>query len=635
MKKGLIGLIGLTFGTTLIAQEQTLDPITVTSSLIEKRSSESGRNITIITGESIASLPVHSLDELLRYVPGVEVQSRGPQGSQSDISLRGGTFQQVLVILDGLRLNDPNTGHFTTYIPITPTQIERIEVLKGASAAIYGSDAVGGVINIITKAFLVSKPENKKGVQARMGVGEYNLVNPSIGTYYQKDPLSIDAGYLSNHSTGVPQRGIRGFFHNTSASVGVGYKVNQYWSLMARSSYDDRRFAAQNFYTTFTSDTAKEKVSSWWHQLQVKYQKNKSQLSLNMGYKKLNDTYAFNSGAAPNQNTSRLLQSTLLFQQELHKNSALITGFNFQNRAIVSNDRGNHALHTMAPFASLVYQFGSHLNVIPSLRLEVIEGHNAEILPQLNASYHIKNIQLRASGGRTIRDADFTERYTNYNKSLVNSGSIGNPWLMPETAWTYEAGFDWFYQSKIKLSSTFFQRFHSKLIDWVTTSYEDMPRKDNLNTTGTYALAKNISEVNTSGFETDIQLHEQLNKKQSLTLRAGWVWLYSKSTESTPSFYISSHARFLNNFNAVFTTGNFSISAAGLYKSRNPQYASGINAYVSKDYFILNGNASYNLIKTNFGVFVQVDNIFNRQYSDLLGTPMPGRWLQGGFNINL
>jgi len=114
-------LLGGVF-TKSVGQEN-LDPVTVTSSLIEKRSSETGRNITIIRGETIAGLPVHSLDELLKYIPGVEAQMRGPQGSQSDISIRGGTFQQVLIILDGLRLNDPNTGHFTGYIPISPAEI--------------------------------------------------------------------------------------------------------------------------------------------------------------------------------------------------------------------------------------------------------------------------------------------------------------------------------------------------------------------------------------------------------------------------------------------------------------------------------------------------------------------------------
>src|SRR3569833_374875 len=127
-----------------------LDPVTITASLTPEKISKTGRNLFIIKGEQFYNLPVNSIDELLRYLPGIEVQARGPMGSQSDFVLRGGTFQQVLVILDGVRLNDPNSGHFTSYIPIVPAEIDRIEILKGASSSIYGSEAVGGVIHIIT-----------------------------------------------------------------------------------------------------------------------------------------------------------------------------------------------------------------------------------------------------------------------------------------------------------------------------------------------------------------------------------------------------------------------------------------------------------------------------------------------------
>lgn len=630
----MTGVIQLFAIQQLTAQEQVLDPITITSSLAEKRISETGRNITIIRGDDISKLPVHSLDELLKYIPGVEVQSRGPQGSQSDISMRGGTFQQVLVILDGLRLNDPNTGHFTAYIPVTPAQIDRIEVLKGASAAVYGPDAVGGVINIITKSFRGGQ-KNTSALQAQVSAGEYNLVNTSIGGFLQAGKLSADAGVLSNHSTGVLQRGTRGYFHNTSASVGISYQLSDYWNISARSAYDNRDFAAQNFYTTFGSDTASETVSSWWHQLKIGFEKKRSKLSLDAGYKTLDDEYAFNSAAAANQNTSRLFQSLLLLQQSLGENTLLTTGVNYQHKTIASNDRGDHSLHIAAPFVSVSQKIGRYFNLLPSVRVEFIGDNKAEILPQLNTSLHISNLQLRASGGRTIRDADFTERYSNYNKALVKSGSIGNPWLTPEVSWNYEAGFDWFYQSKFRLSSTFFQRFHSRLIDWITTPYADMPRKDNLDAAGTYALAKNIAEVNTTGWETDIQYINQLGTHHKLVLNGGLLWLYSKSSEANPSFYISSHARFLSNFNVQYEVGNWGLSLTGIYKSRNPQQASAINASVSKDYFLLNGRASYSFIPKRLAAFVQADNIFDREYSDLLGAPIPGRWLQGGVSFSL
>src|SRR5215203_5311950 len=173
-----------------VAQEKeiALDPVTITSSLSSVTASKTGRNIIVINGDEFLKLPVNSIDDLLRYVPGIEIQARGPMGAQSDIVLRGGTFQQVLVVLDGLRLNDPVTGHFSSYIPIAPAEIERIEILKGASSAIYGSDAVGGVIHIITKTFAAKKDMGvEKSLHATVLGGEYNLINANAGGFYKKD----------------------------------------------------------------------------------------------------------------------------------------------------------------------------------------------------------------------------------------------------------------------------------------------------------------------------------------------------------------------------------------------------------------------------------------------------------------
>lgn len=630
----LIGTMAATAQTDTTAAQ--LDPVTVTSSLVEKRSSETGRSISIIKGETFSKLPVNSIDELLKYVPGIEVQARGVRGSQSDISMRGGTFQQVLVILDGMRLNDPNTGHFSAYIPITPTEIDRIEVLKGASSAIYGSDAVGGVINIITKAFNAKHQNKTKNISGQIGVGEYGLVNTEVGGFFQHNNFSVGAGVLSNHATGVQQRGTKGFFHNTSVSAGLNYNVNPFWNISYRTAYDYRSFGAQNFYTASASDTATEKVTGWWHQARVGFEKGNSKITLDAAYKNLDDHYEFFSGFAPNDNNTKLFQSLLTYRQFIGENTSLVSGLNFQNKNITSNDRGNHSLNTMAPFVSAVQKIGDHFSLIPSLRVEFIGNIPAELVPSLTASYKIKNLQLRASGGKTIRDADFTERYNNYGKASVPAlNRVGNPWLVIEKSWGYETGFDLFLIQGIKFSGTFFQRFNTGLIDWIQTPYADMPRKDNLVANADYFLAKNIATLNTTGWETDVQASPKLSGGQSLLLNAGFLWQYSKSSEAQPSFYISSHARFLTNFSAQYAVGPFAISFNGIYKSRQPQQAQPIAAHISKDYFLLNGKAAYYFLQNKVGAFVQVDNIFYRSYSDLLGAQMPGRWLQGGVSFNV
>ncbi|MCC6287787.1 MAG: TonB-dependent receptor, partial [Chitinophagaceae bacterium] len=236
----------------------------------------------------------------------------------------------------------------------------------------------------------------------------------------------------------------------------------------------------------------------------------------------------------------------------------------------------------------------------------------------------------RASAGKTIRDADFTERYNNYNKTIVRSGSIGNPALKAERSLSYEAGIDWFVKDYLKISSTFFQRFHRRLVDFTTTAYDEMPRKENLVPNGIYALAKNIAEVNTTGFETDIQYTHTINDKQHVSGSIGLVWLDSKSSDSVPSFYISSHAKFLSNFSVIYQYHNFSFSATGLYKKRNERTASAINTIVSPDYFLMNAKMAYYFFNRRFSVFAQMDNVFNRKYSDLLGSIMPGRWFMAG-----
>lgn len=634
-----ISLIFLSILSTAQQPEIELDPLTVTATLQPLPVSRTGRNITSIPGDYFNRLPVHSIDELLRYVPGVEVQQRGPAGSQSDIVLRGGTFQQVLIILDGIRLNDPNTGHFNSYIPIAPAEIERIEVLKGASSAIYGSEAVGGVINIITKSFSAKKnhPDSyreKKQLSIAGTAGEYDLFNAAAGGFWQKNNTAIGGGILSNNSDGQPQRGTRGFFNNQTASLSLKQFINDKWNISFRSSYDQRKFSAQNFYTTFVSDTANEKVTSNWNQTRINFQKGKHTINFDAGYKTVKDIFQFNPKSTANDNRSNLLQLLFTDHYKINSKSIISTGLQYQDKKIRSNDRGNHSLNQVAAFIILNQKL-NEFSFSPSIRVDHSERRGTELIPQINLSYHLHKFQIRASAGKTIRDADFTERYNNYNKTFVSGGSIGNPDLKAERSFSYEAGVDYFANNNFKLSVTGFQRRHSQLIDWVPTPYSEMPRKNNLSPTGTYALAKNISKVTTSGVEADIQFSKSLSNNNHFFITLGFVWLESKSNSAVPSFYVSSHAKFLTNFNAEYIYKRFSLSVNGIYKNRKPQKATAINAEVDENCFMMNTKASLLIWKQKLSVFTEVDNVFDNTCSDLLGSQMPGRWLMGGLRLNI
>jgi len=618
----------------LYAQDNSLDPVTVVSNFVPEPASKTGRNVISIKGDRFATLPVHSIDELLRFIPGFEAQMRGPAGAQADFSIRGGTFQQVLVILDGIRLNDPNTGHFSSYIPITPAEIDRIEILKGASSAIYGSEAVGGVIHIITKTFAAKAGEQQKNIYAQATLGADGMVNVNAGAFYQQKKSAWSIGVLSNNADGQQQRGIKGYYHNNTVSGSFKQQVGKYWNVALRTAYDSRDFAAQNFYTTFVSDTAREKVTTFWNQLKIGYRKNKSAFSLMAGYKQADDTYRFNNVGTPNKSRSRLFQALALYDHAVSDKISYIAGLQYHDKSINSNDRGKHNLAQAAAFVSVNYHITKQFTINPALRTDWIERIGTELVPQLNVSYRPKNWQLRASAGKTIRDADFTERFNNYNKAFVASGRIGNPDLDPERSFSYEAGADYFIKSHVKISASFFQRYQTKLIDYVTTPYADMPRKDNLSPTGTYALAKNISKVTTTGIELDVQYTRNFSDKQQLWGNLGFIWLDDASSSGTPSLYISSHAKYILNGNVQYRIHMFRATISGIYKKRTPQTASAIKAEVSAEYFIMNMKAEWLFNKDKAVIFAQADNLFNKTYQDVLGSQMPARWLMGGLRLN-
>lgn len=616
-------------------KELELDPVTVTATLTPVNASNTGRNILVIKGEQFNKLPVHSIDELLRYLPGLEVQARGPMGSQSDILVRGGTYQQVLVILDGIRLNDPLTGHFNAYIPISVAEIDRIEVLKGASSAVYGTEAVGAVIQIISKTFSAKQNGTKKELSGQIVAGQYGLYSGNAGGYLQKNNTALSAGMISNHATGQEQRGIKGYFDNTTVSASAKHWFNKQWNLSFRTAYDSRDFAAQNFYTSFSSDTATEKVTSWWNHLKLNFEKNKSKFSFDAGYKETKDFYLFRKGATANENKSKILQALATYDYKFDEHTVLTSGVQLQEKSIRSNDRGNHSVDFAGGFLILNKKLFKALHINPALRFDWNSRAGWDLIPQLNLSYRYKKFQFRTSAGKTTRDADFTERYNNYNKVFVTSGSIGNPDLESERSVSLEGGMDFIISNQLKISSTYFNKQYSRLIDFVLTAYDDMPRKDNLDPAGNYLLAKNISKVRTEGFETDLQFNKILNPNQSFYAMLGLVWMTSKSNGTTPSLYISSHADFICNFNLSYRYKFLQLGMNGLYKRRPVQNSNSVLVPVSRDYFVMNARLDAYVWKSKVAVYVQADNMFDRKYADRFGVPMPGSWWMGGLKFSL
>ncbi|MCC6185864.1 MAG: TonB-dependent receptor, partial [Chitinophagaceae bacterium] len=563
----------------------SLNPVSVTTNRVAQNANETGRNITVIEGKDFQQLPVNSLDELLKYVPGVEVQSRGPMGAQSDIVLRGGTYQQVLILLDGIKVNDPITGHFSSYIPIAPYEIHHIEILRGPAAAVYGAEAVGGVIHVVSKTFGNYNDSTAQNGHIKATIGQYNFVAADAGLSFTGKRANASIGVLSNNTSGQLLRGNnRGYLYNQTFSGSVSINLCRNWKLSLRSSYDQRDFAAQNFYTTFKSDTATEKVNTLWQQAQLIKKTKKGSHQIDAVYKNTSDHYLYNEASTANDNKSAFAMAQYIQQYRVSSKVLLSGGTQLSQRSIISNDRGNHKTGQAAVFGTGLYRH-NHWNISSSLRADYDGNYGLALLPQANIAYVLQYISFRANAGRATRSADFTERYNNYNKSMLKGGSIGNPNLSAEKSWSYEAGITTQPYKWLQVNATVFARNQSDVIDWANTQYADMPRKENLDTSGVFALAQNINKVNTQGLEIDFTFRKKLDKNQQLFINMGATFMRSSSNDPNPSYYIIAHARSLFQTTIIYSYDRLSLSANFLYKDRNPSVANAINANLGSSYF--------------------------------------------------
>ncbi|MEZ4776110.1 MAG: TonB-dependent receptor [Bacteroidia bacterium] len=633
----------LTFLSSVFSQgKYSLDTVVVTTAQVPLKTSETGRNITIITAKQINSLPATSLDEILQTVPGLEVQSRGGFGVQADITLRGATFSQVLLLVDGMKLNDPLTAHFNGYIPVTPAEIERIEILRGPAAAMYGADAVGGVINIITKTF--SHTKEGTHISGTFNYGDHKLVSGNQGFSVKKGAATFGGGFSMNQSEGefFPAKYIdstttlgayNNYFDLKTVGVSFRYTFNNQLSIRVRSAFDYRDFGARYFYTSSTADKAMETVGNWWNHLQIVKTGQNSSTDFNAAYKNNTDEFVFSPDfPSTNNHVSQLLNFTLNHLQVVNNQITVKAGTQFDQRTIESNDRGNHEDAHFGAYAMGVYQ-RSGLNLSMSLRGDYDANYGFEFSPQLNVSYILPSLTIRGSAGRSIRAADYTERYVSNNlQNLTPGRSLGNPDLLAERAWSEEIGLDYSLSKNWQLRGTIFTRQSTNLIDYVSTNQSEIgsvSQIGSLQENASYFFAKNISNVNTSGFEVESHLRQPLGSKGMIQWNMGYTFLKTTNEDGIVSVYISSHARHLVTTQLMVRWNRIELAVSGLYKERNGRIATAISSELTKSYDVWNTRLGFQVTE-QFGINLQLQNIFNEQYQNILGANMPSRWFMAG-----
>jgi iron complex outermembrane receptor protein len=627
----------LVIGISLPSQAQeaeTLDTLVVSkevvisSSRVPQTAAGSGRNISTISAQMIEDTPAHTPDEMLRYVPGVEVQSRGAFGTQSDFSLRGSTFSQVLVLVDGMRINDPLTAHFNSNIPVAPYEIQRIEVLHGPAAAQYGADAVGGVINIITHTFGSQSNETKTKARIKGGYGQNNLKMGRGGFYHNTQNYRISGGGMWHQSPGQELTDdYRNRFNIASGSVSGGVKLNNKWDLALRTGYDYRDFNARYFYTASPFDDAAETVSAWWNQLRLQRSSENSITTVKGSFKRNSDEYVFNPNVPANEHTTTLGSLQMYQYRKLAQDWDITYGAQLNNRRIRSTDRGDHNNWHYAGFTMLQWQPADPVTISGSLRLDHDESYGTELMPQLSFSYQQERWILRASGGRSVRAPSFTERFisTNLAGPLAEGRNLGNPWLQAERAWSGETGVDLFPWQNVRFSATGFVRESTNLIDYAMTNAAQIRNDDNLQAGGNYLYAQNLNNVTTAGVETELSISQNLGNRWLFNSTLGYAFTDFFGDDNVASKYISNYARHLVNGMVSVSHGPVEGSVSAVWKKREPSANENIGAFKSSIYSLWNVKLDYEITR-QLSVGVQVDNLFDQENQDVLGARMPGRW---------
>ena len=474
----------IVFQTPLNAQETVLDEVIVSSPRIELSMGQQSRSVTTITAKEIAESGANTLIDVLSDVAGIELRSRGAQDVQSDIYIRGGGFDQVLLLIDGIKVDNPQTGHHTLNAILPIEMIERVEVLKGAAGRVYGQNAFSGAINIVTKT------PSTEDLKVTLSGGSFD---------YQKAALfATDQRESSSHTLYAETISSDGYRYNTDY-----YNQNYLWKsswktdqepIELLASFNNRRFGANGFYASPTFTDQFEATQSSLLGLTTSINGN-WHIKPKLYWKRGQDEFILFKND-PSIYRNMHITNKLGAEVNATKKHALGTtgiGFELAHVSIRSNNLGEHA-RTLA-HGYLEHRFVSNRwDVTPGFSVSHYTDQDTFFYPGIDIGFQINgNSRLFFNSGYTYRIPTYTDLYYN------DPTTLGNESLLPEKALSTELGFR-HRQNNWKLSISLFQRDAKNYIDYVVLAGEERWQ------------ATNIDQILSQGGELDVVLNSNSHK---------------------------------------------------------------------------------------------------------------------------
>ncbi len=579
---------------------QALDTILIKSTRIDLPFKENARTIQVISAEFIKNSAATNVADLLQQVAGVDIRRRGTAGSQADLYIRGGGFDQTLLLIDGIKMDDAQTGHHTMNAALPIEVIERIEIIKGPAARVFGQNAFTGAINIVTKSTLTNT------TSVNIEAGSFGQLNGSVtvGKEFENSSIIAHVGILTSD----------GYRHNSDYEnknyllKGVFNKKEQPIEVIA--TFFDKKFGANGFYASATATEQYEETQSSLFGASTTFRTEKFKITPRVYWKRGQDEYVY---IRDNPSVYRNLHITNKVGVETNASYTSdigITGFGVDiSRVFISSNNLGKRNRTMANLF-LEHRFklaDGKIDITPGVAVTYFSDFKFHAFPGLDIGFKLSdNLKAYGNLGVTYRIPTYTDLYYN------DRSTIGNSNLKPEEAFAQEIGLK-FNSGRFTSSVAIFNRDADNLIDFirpdVTSKYE----------------ATNIAKVNTKGFELNTDYRFKLNEFNQ-TLSFGYNYLNDDILDQNKDLSRYSLNTLKHQFITRFESKLFkNVRQNIIYKHAERTIGTSYNVW----------DASVIVAVNTFNFTVTANNIFNAEYIESGFVPMPPSSLLFGLRYNL
>lgn len=546
----------------------------------------------------------------LQFVPSVDLQQRAPNDVQGDLTIRGSTFGETLVLLNGLRMDDVQSEHHDMDLPLPTDSVQRIEVLRGAGSTLYGSDAMAGSVNVITAV-----PE-RSDIGVGAGVGNFGVNQQSGSASFLWKNLDEQVDAERDFSSGFrPDRDYRSFtaFSTTGLSTALGRSL-----LML--GYGDKPYGADQFYGPFNSW---ERTKSWFVGLK---QGLGTRTEFDFGFRRHTDEFVLfrnQPSIFENNHIDRSWQTDLRRHDPVSKTSTLFYGAEGIHESIASNNLGDHERSRGAVYLDYDVRVLRRFSFSLGAREEIFSDSHGEFSPAASAGFWLRSgLKLKASVGRAFRLPSFTDL------EYHDPANFGNPELGPERAWDYEGGLLWSPNSRVTTEVTVFDRRDQDVIDYVLRACSGIPAAQLPPGTSCSSLAtdvyhaENLQHLNFLGFESSVEL--RMPREQRLQLAYTALHGVQQALQGFQTKYA---------FNYPVNDGVIAWSG-GLPAKLIARTRIGVVDRFSQDPYGL-WDAAVAREFSHVAAHLVLSNITDTQYDEIPGVIMPGRSVVFGLDFFL